>query len=85
MAERGREPFWQSPEAWALVRSRVPCYAIDAIAATAFHAQDWDYRATPTRGSCCWCHAGMLSAGETEARAGAGPNGLALPGSMAKR
>ncbi|HAA53527.1 MAG TPA: hypothetical protein DCE42_02155 [Myxococcales bacterium] len=29
-------PFWQSPEAWALVRSRVPCYAIDAIAATAF-------------------------------------------------
>ena len=28
-------PFWQSPEAWALVRSRVPCYAIDAIAATA--------------------------------------------------
>ena len=23
-------PFWQSPEAWALVRSRVPCYAIDA-------------------------------------------------------
>ena len=28
-------PFWQSPEAWALVRSRVPCYAIDAIDTTA--------------------------------------------------